>query len=58
METKCITLKIPTICIIHTNCDPDLADISIPANDDAIVSIQLIFNKLIFAICEGRSSNN
>ncbi|KAL2224403.1 UNVERIFIED_CONTAM: DNA-directed RNA polymerase subunit beta [Sesamum indicum] len=43
---ECITLGIPTICLIDTNCDPDLADISIPANDDAISSIRLILNKL------------
>nr|YP_009776725.1 ribosomal protein S2 [Justicia adhatoda]YP_010614079.1 ribosomal protein S2 [Hypoestes forskaolii]YP_010630781.1 ribosomal protein S2 [Pachystachys lutea]YP_010866669.1 ribosomal protein S2 [Ecbolium viride]YP_010873827.1 ribosomal protein S2 [Justicia vagabunda]QHB74493.1 ribosomal protein S2 [Dicliptera acuminata]QHB74579.1 ribosomal protein S2 [Dicliptera peruviana]QHB74665.1 ribosomal protein S2 [Dicliptera montana]QHB74751.1 ribosomal protein S2 [Dicliptera ruiziana]QHB74837.1 ribo len=53
---ECITLGIPTISLIDTNCDPDLADISIPANDDAIASIRLILNKLVFAICEGRSS--
>ncbi|PHT50750.1 30S ribosomal protein S2, chloroplastic [Capsicum baccatum] len=53
---ECITLGIPTICLIDTNCDPDLADISIPANDDAISSIRLIINKLVFSICEGRSS--
>lgn len=53
---ECITLGIPTICLIDTNCDPDLADISIPSNDDAIASIRLILNKLVFAICEGRSS--
>nr|YP_009136590.1 ribosomal protein S2 [Viola seoulensis]YP_009584618.1 ribosomal protein S2 [Viola phalacrocarpa]YP_009584702.1 ribosomal protein S2 [Viola raddeana]YP_009927569.1 ribosomal protein S2 [Viola ulleungdoensis]YP_009996130.1 ribosomal protein S2 [Viola philippica]YP_010164383.1 ribosomal protein S2 [Viola japonica]YP_010173655.1 ribosomal protein S2 [Viola prionantha]YP_010239447.1 ribosomal protein S2 [Corydalis bungeana]YP_010312537.1 ribosomal protein S2 [Viola arcuata]YP_010425272.1 rib len=53
---ECITLGIPTICLIDTNSDPDLADISIPANDDAIASIRFIFNKLVFAICEGRSS--
>nr|YP_010399753.1 ribosomal protein S2 [Platycarya longipes]UQM88359.1 ribosomal protein S2 [Platycarya longipes]WKF53512.1 ribosomal protein S2 [Platycarya longipes] len=53
---ECIILGIPTICLIDTNCDPDLADISIPANDDAIASIRLILNKLVFAICEGRSS--
>ncbi|OMP10482.1 Ribosomal protein S2 [Corchorus capsularis] len=52
---ECITLGIPTICLIDTNCDPDLADISIPANDDAIASIRLILNKLVVAICEGRS---
>jgi small subunit ribosomal protein S2 len=49
-------LGIPTISLIDTNCDPDLADISIPANDDAISSIRLILNKLVFAIREGRSS--
>nr|YP_009671607.1 ribosomal protein S2 [Passiflora microstipula]QCX30915.1 ribosomal protein S2 [Passiflora microstipula] len=53
---ECITLGIPTICLVDTNCDPDLADISIPANDDAIASIRFILNKLVFAICEGRSS--
>lgn len=53
---ECITLGIPTISLIDTNCDPDLADIPIPANDDAIASIRLILNKLVFAISEGRSS--
>ncbi|GER57430.1 ATP synthase subunit a, partial [Striga asiatica] len=31
---ECITLGIPTICLIDTNCDPDLADFSILTNDD------------------------
>ncbi|CAI8602246.1 unnamed protein product [Vicia faba] len=53
---ECITLGIPTISLIDTNSDPNLADISIPANDDAIASIGLILNKLVFAICEGCSS--
>ncbi|KAF8047349.1 hypothetical protein N665_3080s0002 [Sinapis alba] len=47
---------IPTISLIDTNCNPDLADISIPANDDAIASIRFILNKLVFKICEGHSS--
>ena len=51
---ECITVGIPTICLIDTNCDPDLADFSIPANDDSIASIRLILTKLVFAICEGR----
>ncbi|XP_072061779.1 small ribosomal subunit protein uS2c isoform X2 [Arachis hypogaea] len=53
---ECITLGIPTICLVDTNCDPDLADISIPANDDALASIRLILSRLVFAICEGRSN--
>nr|AVM84494.1 ribosomal protein S2 [Adenocalymma validum] len=53
---ECITLGIPTICLIDTNGDPDLADISIPANSVGISSIRLILKKLVFAICEGRSS--
>ncbi|TYG44174.1 hypothetical protein ES288_D11G077100v1, partial [Gossypium darwinii] len=47
---ECITLGIPTICLIDTNSNPDLADISIPTNDDAIASIQLILNKLVIAV--------
>nr|YP_009447104.1 ribosomal protein S2 [Adenocalymma peregrinum]ATY48423.1 ribosomal protein S2 [Adenocalymma peregrinum]AVM84205.1 ribosomal protein S2 [Adenocalymma pubescens] len=53
---ECITLGIPTICLIDTNGDPDLADISIPANSIGMSSIRLILRKLVFAICEGRSS--
>nr|QWX89958.1 ribosomal protein S2 [Aeginetia indica]WRW10964.1 ribosomal protein S2 [Aeginetia indica] len=52
---ECSILGIPTICLSDTNCDPDLADITIPANDDAIVSIRFLLNKLVFAICKGRS---
>jgi small subunit ribosomal protein S2 len=54
---ECIILGIPTICLIDTNCDPDLVDFPIPANDDTRASIRFILTKLIFAICEGRSSN-
>nr|AYP35000.1 ribosomal protein S2 [Strelitzia reginae] len=53
---ECVILGIPTICLIDTNCDPDPADISIPANDDTIASIRWVLNKLVSAICEGRSS--
>nr|YP_010286783.1 ribosomal protein S2 [Hydrocharis dubia]UKT60911.1 ribosomal protein S2 [Hydrocharis dubia] len=52
---ECIILGIPTISLIDTNCDPDLADISIPANDDGVASIRFILNKLVFAICKGHS---
>nr|YP_009662607.1 ribosomal protein S2 [Amphilophium dolichoides]YP_009662704.1 ribosomal protein S2 [Amphilophium carolinae]QCU48129.1 ribosomal protein S2 [Amphilophium dolichoides]QCU48226.1 ribosomal protein S2 [Amphilophium carolinae] len=51
---ECITLGIPTICLIDTNDDPDLADISIPANSVSIVSMHFILKKLVFAIWEGR----
>lgn len=53
---ECITLNIPTICLVDTDCNPDLADIPIPANDDARASIRWISNKLTSAICEGRNS--
>ncbi len=39
-------LKIPVFGIVDTNCDPDLVDVIIPANDDAIRSVKLIVGKL------------
>nr|YP_010759955.1 ribosomal protein S2 [Cuscuta macrocephala]WEY29893.1 ribosomal protein S2 [Cuscuta macrocephala] len=50
---ECRTLGIPTICLSDTDCDPNLSDIPIPANDDATASIRFILNKLVFAICQG-----
>ena len=50
---ECIKLNIPVISLLDTNCDPDLTDIPIPANDDAIRSIKLILGKLADSICEG-----
>ena len=40
---ECQKLKIPIVSILDTNCDPDLIDIPIPGNDDAVRSIKLIF---------------
>jgi small subunit ribosomal protein S2 len=35
-------LRIPIGAIVDTNCNPDLIDFPIPANDDALKSVQLI----------------
>lgn len=51
---ECEKLGIPIISMLDTNCDPALADIPIPANDDAIRSVKLIVGKLANAIYEGR----
>jgi small subunit ribosomal protein S2 len=51
---ECQKLNIPIVSLLDTNCDPDLVDIPIPANDDAIRSIKLIVGKLADAIYEGR----
>ncbi len=51
---ECQKLGIPIISLLDTNCDPDLATIPIPANDDAIRSIKLIIGRLADAIYEGR----
>jgi small subunit ribosomal protein S2 len=51
---ECQKLDLPIVALLDTNCDPDLVDIPIPANDDAIRSIKLIVGKLADAIYEGR----
>ena len=45
-------LKIPVFGIVDTNCDPDLVDVIIPANDDAIRSVKLIVSRLANAAVE------
>jgi len=50
------TLNLPTICILDTDSDPEGIDIVIPANDDAMGSIQLICSKLMDAILEGKAN--
>jgi small subunit ribosomal protein S2 len=51
---ECQKLNIPIVSLLDTNCDPDVVDIPIPANDDAIRSIKLIVGRLADAIYEGR----
>ena len=46
-------LGIPIISIVDTNCDPDLVDFPIPANDDALKSIDLITSVIASATLEG-----
>lgn len=48
-------LGIVTIAMVDTNCDPDLIDCVIPANDDAIRSIRLITSRIADAILAGRT---
>jgi len=53
---ECRKLNIPIISILDTNCDPDLIDIPIPGNDDAVRSIKLILNSLTDTINQNRPS--
>jgi small subunit ribosomal protein S2 len=46
-------LKIPVVAILDTNCDPDLVDYPIPANDDAIRSAALLTKVVATAVAEG-----
>lgn len=44
---------VKTIAIVDTNTNPDLVDYPIPANDDAVKSIQLIVDYITGAVEEG-----
>jgi small subunit ribosomal protein S2 len=46
-------LNIPIYAIVDTNCDPDLIDYPIPANDDAVKSIEIITRAIADAAIEG-----
>ncbi|HOK40574.1 MAG TPA: 30S ribosomal protein S2 [bacterium] len=48
-------LKIPVIGVMDSNCDPDLVDIGIPGNDDAIRAIKLFCESFAEAVIEGRT---
>lgn len=49
-------LGIPIIAMVDTNCDPDLVDYIVPANDDALKSIELVTSGIADAINEGKHS--
>lgn len=46
-------LRIPVFAIVDTNCDPDEAEYIIPANDDAVKTIEVITKYMADAIIEG-----
>ena len=43
---------------MDTNCDPDVVDFPIPANDDALKSIDLITGVIAAAISEGEKERS
>ncbi len=45
-------LNIPVFGIVDTNCDPDMVDYVIPANDDAIRAVKLITSVMANAVIE------
>jgi len=50
------TLGIPIFALVDTNVDPDLVDYPIPANDDALRSVQLFVHAFADAINGGRAA--
>ena len=55
---ECRKLGIPIVSILDTNCDPDLIDVPIPGNDDAVRSIKLILKSLTDSVLNGKGQIN
>jgi small subunit ribosomal protein S2 len=51
-------LGVPTICLIDTDGDPDLADIPIPGNDDSMRAIDVVIRELCLAVAEGKQQRS
>ena len=52
------TLNITVFAIVDTNVDPTNVDYVIPANDDAIKSVQLLLDYFVAAIKLGEAKKN
>ncbi len=52
--TEARKLHIPVVAMVDTNCNPDVIDVVIPANDDAIRAIKLIAGRIADAAIEGQ----
>ena len=50
-------LKLPVVAILDTNCNPDLVDYPIPANDDAIRSVKAILAAVTASVTKGRAEH-
>ncbi len=55
---EAIIAGIPVLALIDTNCDPDLVDYAIPANDDSIKSISLFISLFEEVIKGGKKSES
>ena len=49
-------LGVKTIALIDTDSDPDLIDLPIPGNDDAMRAIEIIVHELADAVIEGKQA--
>ncbi len=48
-------MGVPVVAIVDSNCNPDIIDHPVPANDDAIRAIRLICSKIADAVLEGKA---
>jgi len=51
---EAIKCKVPVIAIIDTNANPELVNYPIPANDDAIKSVEMITKLISEAVIVGK----
>jgi small subunit ribosomal protein S2 len=51
-------LGVPTIALIDSDSDPDLIDLPIPGNDDAMRAIEIIMKELADSIIEGKTGRS
>ncbi|HEX3359053.1 MAG TPA: 30S ribosomal protein S2 [Tepidisphaeraceae bacterium] len=49
-------LGVKTIALIDTDSDPDLIDLPIPGNDDAMRAVELILKELADAVIDGKTT--
>jgi small subunit ribosomal protein S2 len=47
-------LKVPIVALVDTNCDPDIVDLPIAGNDDAIRSVRLVLSVVVQAITRAK----
>ena len=50
-------MGVPVVAIVDTNCNPDVIDHAVPANDDAIRAIKLVCGKMADAVLEGKAGS-
>jgi len=55
---EAISTKVVRVGITDTNSDPTMIDYPIPANDDAVGSVQLILDHIVEAWVEGRKAGD
>jgi small subunit ribosomal protein S2 len=48
-------LGIPTVCLLDTDSDPEMVDVPIPGNDDAMRAIEIVVTQLADSVLEGKA---
>jgi small subunit ribosomal protein S2 len=51
---ECKKLGLRSVTILDTNCDPTVADLFVPANDDSVTSLRFLLKGFLDAIVKGQ----